>query len=140
VNNNPIEVYVFIRPLQCHERWSYDSQEKLQTLVRTIALCPACHESTHFGLARIKGRDPEAKQHLMHVNGWDDAKANQHIKQAMHEYEQRSEIKWKLDARFLLDFIPLSEGTRKKINDHAAGLLERKIQDFQQAIINIHAQ
>ncbi len=127
-------------PVECHERWHYDLQTKVQTLVRTIALCPACHESTHFGLARVKGRDREAKQHLMHVNGWDDAKANQHILQAMNEWQQRSKIKWKLDARCLLDFVPLSDGTRKKINDHAVGLSERKIQDWQQMIVDTQAQ
>lgn len=127
-------------PVECHERWHFDSQTKAQTLVRTIALCPACHETTHYGLACIKGRDREAKQHLMQVNGWNDAKANQHIQQAMDEYERRSETNWKLDARCLLDFVPLSDSTKIKINDHSAGLSERKIQDWQQTIVDMHAQ
>jgi len=127
-------------PVECHERWHYDSQTKVQTLVRTIALCPACHESTHYGLASVRGRDQEAKQHLMLVNGWNGDQANQHISQAMDEWKRRSEVKWKLDARWLLDFVHLSEETQKKIIDFAAGLGERKIQDWQQMIVDDHAQ
>lgn len=127
-------------PVECHERWHYDSSSKIQTLVRTIALCPACHESTHYGLARVKGRDQEAKHHFMQVNGWDDTKATQHIRQAMDEWKRRSEIKWKLDARWLLDFVPLSDGTKKKIHDHAAGLAERVVQGWQKDVIADQAQ
>lgn len=127
-------------PVECHERWHYDSQTRVQTLVRTIALCPACHRTTHYGFARVKGLEQEAKRHLMQVNEWDDAKANQHIQQADDEWIRRSEIKWKLDARCLLNFVHLSDVTQKKINDHAAGLAERKIKDWEQTIVDTHAQ
>lgn len=122
-------------PVECHERWHYDSENKVQILMKTIALCPACHESTHFGLARVKGRDREAKQHLMHINAWNDAQAMQHIQEAMEEWKNRSKIQWKLDARWLLDFVQVSDGTRKKILDYATGLTDRSIQDWQTNIV-----
>jgi hypothetical protein len=126
-------------PVECHERWLYDSKDKVQTLTRTVALCPACHESTHFGLARVKGRAHEAKQHLMQVNGWNDAQAMQHIQGAMDEWVSRSKIQWKLDARWLLSFVQVSDTSKKKILDHAEGLEDRKIQDWQKNIINDQA-
>lgn len=123
-------------PVECHERWHYDSTTKVQTLLGTIALCPACHEATHFGLARVRGRDGEALRQMMRVNGWDESQTMRHVRQAMDEWVRRSEIKWRLDARWLLDFVPLSEGTRKKIADHASGIAERAVLDWQAKIID----
>src|SRR5207302_1396445 len=31
-------------PVECHEVWEYDDDEKIQRLQRLVALCPACHE------------------------------------------------------------------------------------------------
>jgi hypothetical protein len=39
-------------PVECHERWDYDDDRKIQRLERLVALCPACHEAKHAGLAR----------------------------------------------------------------------------------------
>src|ERR1044071_5919999 len=47
-------------PVECHEIWLYDDKRKIQTLERTIALCPSCHEVKHFGLASINGRSEQA--------------------------------------------------------------------------------
>lgn len=122
-------------PVECHERWNFDMQSHIQTLIRTIALCPACHEATHFGLARIKGRDREAEQQLRKVNNWDEVQVIRHIELAGIAWEQRSAIDWTLDARWLLTFLPLSEKSANIIIEHAAGLLERKIEPWQQDII-----
>ena len=37
--------------LECHEVWQYDETTRTQVLARMIALCPACHEIKHLGLA-----------------------------------------------------------------------------------------
>ena len=39
-----------------HEVWDYDDARRVQRLVRLIALCPACHEVKHLGLAAKRGR------------------------------------------------------------------------------------
>jgi hypothetical protein len=44
--------------------------EGSRALVRMIALCPACHEVKHMGLAGIKGRGEIAAAHLAENNGW----------------------------------------------------------------------
>jgi hypothetical protein len=53
----------------------------------------------------------------------------------METWKQRSEIEWLLDARWLLDFVPLTEGTKTKILNHAAGLPERKVMEWQDHVI-----
>ena len=122
-------------PVECHERWHYDSATKVQTLIGTISFCPSCHEATHFGLAEMRGRGDEALQHLVRINGWTESFAREHVDRAMDTWEQRSGIKWLLDARWLLDFVPLTEDTKTKILDHAAGLGERTVMDWQKDII-----
>ena len=57
-------------PVECHEVWDYDDTTRVQRLVRLIALCPACHEVKHLGLAAKRGRHGAALAHLARVNGW----------------------------------------------------------------------
>jgi len=56
--------------VECHEKWAYDDTTGVQQLVRLLALCPACHEVKHLGLARVNGRERQALTHLARVNGW----------------------------------------------------------------------
>lgn len=60
-------------PVECHEQWTYleDERPRVQRLDGLVSLCPACHESTHTGFARTRGRYAEAMRHLVAVNGWD---------------------------------------------------------------------
>ena len=39
--------------LHCHEEWEYDDVNKIQTLVRLVALCELCHHVKHLGHALI---------------------------------------------------------------------------------------
>lgn len=122
-------------PVECHERWLYDQVTRVQTLIRTVALCPACHQSTHYGLARVQGHGIEAKKHIMLVNGWTANQVEQHIRETMKEWKNRSNVKWKMDARWLLDFVPLSETTTTKILTFAKGLGERVVSGHQTNIV-----
>lgn len=122
-------------PVECHERWRFDHDSGIQTLVGTIAFCPACHEATHFGLARVRGRDRIAIQQLMCVNRWSEAQVMEHVNKAMEEWKGRSRIRWKLDARWLLNFVVVSDATQKKILGHAEGICNRKIQGWQNEVV-----
>ena len=124
-------------PVECHERWHFDMQAGVQTLLGTIALCPDCHEATHFGYARVKGRGDVARATLMRVNGWTRDEADRHISAAMAEGKRRSAVTWTLDARWLIDQFPsLSSLTQQKILDHAAGVRARPVQAWEQAIVD----
>jgi hypothetical protein len=65
--------------------------------VQLIALCPACHEVKHIGLAGVRGRGPEALARLAAVNGWTEAQAKEHETEERALWECRSEYEWTTD-------------------------------------------
>ncbi|EKD98127.1 MAG: hypothetical protein ACD_23C00570G0002 [uncultured bacterium] len=116
-------------PVECHELWNFNYDTYTQVLTRTVALCPDCHRATHFGLARVKGYADAAKAHLMKVNGWSQADVALHIINANDEFQERNCIDWILDARWVLDFVPISEKSRQVI----VGLAEARIERTQRS-------
>lgn len=88
-------------PVECHEVWEYDESARVQRLLRMIALCPACHEVKHIGLAGIKGRGDLAREHLATVNGWTSAEASRYVDEAFAIWRLRSGQTWKLDISAL---------------------------------------
>ena len=114
-------------PVECHERWAFNTSTRVQTLLGVSALCPDCHEVTHFGFARVQDRDAVAKQHLMKINSWTATQANQHIDDADELWLKRSSVEdWKLDARWILGFVTLTAESKTKILGYANQMLERK--------------
>ncbi|MEU6973590.1 DUF5710 domain-containing protein [Kitasatospora aureofaciens] len=89
------------RWLEAHERWTYDSTRRIQTLKRLICLCTDCHTVTHFGFANIRGLAPQARAHLIKVTGMTPSQADQHIAKAFEVWKTRSRITWKLDLSIL---------------------------------------
>jgi len=123
--------------VEAHERWSFDNKTLIQKLERIIALCPACHETTHFGLANVHGRSEEAKRNLMRVRNISEQEADIEIAEAFRIWEKRSEKEWVLDLSFLLSEYGniLSGDTKKKIFDLKNGAY-RKITAEQERIKN----
>lgn len=108
-------------PVECHERWVFDEQSGVQRLAGLEALCPDCHESTHMGLAQVRGRKAQAMAHLQKINGWSHEQARDHVQKAAALYERLSERPWMLDASLLLSLpVRLSERTRATVERHAA--------------------
>lgn len=88
-------------PVECHEVWEYDEAVGVQRLVRMIALCPACHEVKHIGLAGIRGRADLAREHLARVNDWPPEVADRYIQEAFATWRSRSARSWALDISSL---------------------------------------
>lgn len=88
-------------PLEAHERWHYDDATKTQKLMRIIALCSACHETTHMGLASLKGHKERATQHLVKVTGMTNEQAQEHIKNAFTVWRERNRFQWHLNLSIL---------------------------------------
>lgn len=84
-------------PVECHEEWAYDDERHVQRLVRMLALCPACHEVKHIGLAGVRNRRDAALQHLARVNGWSRERAENHEALAFRRWRERSTHLWTLD-------------------------------------------
>ncbi len=88
-------------PVECHEIWEYDEDAGVQRLVGMIALCPACHEVKHIGLAGLKGRGDIAGAHLAEVNGWSSEVAARYVEEALAVWRKRSKRTWSLDVSAL---------------------------------------
>jgi hypothetical protein len=89
-------------PVECHEIWEYDNEKFTQTLKGLISLCPSCHEVKHIGLANLRGRIEEAKNHLAKVNGWSlEATSEGYINNAVNMFMWRSNHEWTLNLDWL---------------------------------------
>lgn len=117
-------------PVEAHERWHFDEATRVQTLVCVTALCPGCHQATHYGLANVRGLAAQADERLMRINGWSKAQLQEHIREAMTIGRRQADMDWRLDARWLIGFVDLTEETRHKILAHAAGILPRQVTDW----------
>ncbi len=88
-------------PVECHEIWDYNDTRHLQTLVQLIALCPACHECKHIGLACARGRGDIAIAHLSRVNRWSINQTNKYIEDCAQVWQIRSQFQWTLNISYL---------------------------------------
>lgn len=108
-------------PVEAHEKWSYETAEQglgYQTLEAIEALCPACHEVKHYGLAQVRGRDRQARGHLARVNAWSPEEVREHIQREQELFVTRYQAVWDLDV----SLITLEFGIDKEIADHVASL------------------
>ncbi len=88
-------------PVECHEVWDYNHKTKVQKLIGLVALCPACHQVKHFGLAQIQGREKQALAQMKKVNGWTEREAREHVRDAARLWNERSTYEWTLDLSWL---------------------------------------
>lgn len=88
-------------PVECHEIWSYNDANHVQSLMGLIALCPSCHEVKHFGLAVKNGNEARARKHLGKVNGWTPAQVEAHLQQSFQTWRDRSKSEWGLDLTWI---------------------------------------
>lgn len=87
--------------LEAHERWEYNEETQTQKLVRIVALCHDCHQSTHMGLAGIKGKGTEAKKHIKKVRGFTEEEYKKHMDEETQIWRKRSMIQWNLDLSLI---------------------------------------
>lgn len=90
-------------PVEAHEVWEFKDNKII--LKRLIALCPACHEVKHIGLAASKGRLEAAKKHFMKVNQLDSDSADRYIIHVFETFKERSKEQWDLDLSSIVNYI-----------------------------------
>ena len=88
-------------PVECHEIWQYDDENKIQKLLGLISLCPSCHRVKHIGHAHLIGKGDEAREHLRKINDWSQVEASQYIESVFTLWEERSQFEWNLDLSWL---------------------------------------
>jgi 5-methylcytosine-specific restriction endonuclease McrA len=114
-------------PVECHEIWHYDDKTFAQTLIGLIALCPACHEVKHMGLAQIKGHGNRAQKHFAKVNKLTSIQAKQKITKAFKQYHERSQHQWTLDISWLND--KLAEPGKYQLSSDLEAEVDRIFED-----------
>lgn len=108
--------------VEAHERWQFNPVLQQQTLLRIEPLCPACHQTTHFGLATLRGYQDRSLSRLQYVNGWSKAQTFAHVKAAFLKWEQLSTIaNWTLDVQWLHTHIALGPKTQLKLRHTPKG-------------------
>jgi hypothetical protein len=128
-------------PVECHEVWEYDETTGVQRLVRMVALCPACHEVKHMGLAGIKGRGEIAAAHLAEVNGWTPQVTAVYIDQAFDVWKARSARTWSLDVSALTAYgvdpkvIAEANGTSAEDRSQRAAVATAEVQSCEVRVI-----
>lgn len=92
--------------LEAHEQWTYDEGNAVQSLHDIIAVCRPCHEVIHIGRTQLCGREREASEHFMAVNGCTYAEYRKALGEANEAHRRRNNIpEWKLDISKLKDFL-----------------------------------
>lgn len=91
--------------LEAHEQWEYDDEKGVQKLINVIAVCRACHEVIHIGRTQLMGREREASEHFMKVNGCTYAEYRKALGEANEKHRDRSRREWQLDVSELDKFI-----------------------------------
>lgn len=88
--------------IEAHERWYYDYNTKTQKLMRLIALCRNCHLATHYGYAKISGKEKIAINQLLKVRNCSIIDLNKHINYSFSVWKDRNEYEWNLDLDLIL--------------------------------------
>lgn len=91
--------------LEAHEQWEYDDRNGVQKLANVVAICRPCHEVIHIGRTQLMGREREASEHFMKVNGCTYAEYRKALGEANEKHRERSRREWKLDVSELPKFM-----------------------------------
>lgn len=91
--------------LEAHEQWEYDDIKGVQKLANVVAVCKACHEVIHIGRTELLGREREASEHFMKVNGCNYAEYRKALGEANETHRERSKREWQLDVSDLPKFM-----------------------------------
>lgn len=97
---------VGISPLELHEVWEYDENNRKQVLIGFQSICSKCHEVKHLGRTMKVGNGERAIKHLVNINHWGEKEVLEHVKMAMDVWEARSKCKYELDISLLADELP----------------------------------
>lgn len=121
---------VHTHPVACQEIWHHDDRRLMQTLVGMTALCPACHEVKHIGVAGVRGRREQAKAHLAHVNWWTTAATDADVTSAFELWRRRSQHQRDLGLSMLAGYAiapPDHDGVWSGVDGPAAATTDRVI-------------
>lgn len=95
--------------LEAHEKWSFDTANKIQRLEDVLALCHDCHATIHYQrTALCDGAEGarRAEEHFMRVNKCTESEFHEALARAAARHEELNKIEdWRLDLSFLKRFV-----------------------------------
>jgi hypothetical protein len=85
--------------LYCHERWEYNDETHVATLVGFIAICVDCNNCVHMGRTTILADSGKVDfnkvvRHYCSVNSCTSADREQDYKDAFRVWQERSQHEW----------------------------------------------
>jgi len=92
-------------PVEAHEIWEYNDENKIQRFNGMIALCPLCHKVKHIGLTSVKGEYRIALNHLAKVNNWSIKKSDLYIQTQFDLWGYRNKEEWTSDVSLLNEYL-----------------------------------
>ena len=92
------------QPVECHEIWEYNDENKTQKLKGFISLCPNCHKTKHPGLAQMNGEINIVINQLKKVNDMNEEEAEIYVIKQFKIWSERSEHNWTLDITYLENY------------------------------------
>lgn len=110
-------------PVECHEVWSYNDQDRIQSLTKLISLCPDCHKVKHNGMANKLGKEigKNAFLKFQKTNSLSDENAKLYYDYYFAIWKERSKVEWQLDISYLANYNIDLDGVKVKLSE-----LERK--------------
>lgn len=91
-------------PVECHEHWDYNDLNRTKTLVKMVALCPACHRAKHIARYASFGQLADVMRHVEMVNRWSEKESEVYLKRQVELWKERSEHRWKVNLDVLQDY------------------------------------
>ena len=95
--------------LEAHEKWAFDTENKIQKLTDVLALCHDCHAAIHYQrTALCDGAEGarRAEEHFMRVNKCTESEFHEALARAAARHEELNKIEdWRLDLSFLKRFV-----------------------------------
>lgn len=97
--------------LACHEIWSYDDEQHVQTLQGFIALCEWCHHVKHLGLAGILAGEGKLDYdrvvaHFLSVNACRLEDFELYQQQVFVQWRARNHHEWQTDLGAYVYLVP----------------------------------
>lgn len=95
--------------LDCHEIWSYDDVNRIQTLSGLTMLCKQCHLLKHIGFSSGLGLEGKCNfdgliRHFCHINKLTPADFYDHYLEEFARWEERSKHDdWKQDLKYIIE-------------------------------------
>ena len=117
--------------LLCHEKWDYDEERAIATLVGFEMHCQKCDSVTHAGNAAIYGNPkevvPKILLQLQIVNRCSNDVALQVLKRALEQWEERNKKNWTIkvaapllgkypELEALASFVPSPRRIEERMN------------------------